>query len=389
MWASWATPKHSNSRYTKIKFLGKGGNGEVHLCQDAQLGTLVAVKTLRREQTAVPEEVQILQRLDVHENIVQYHAVLDHLTNPLRQRIVFEYCQNGNLDEYRSTFKDNLPETFLWNVFRQVSDALLFLHRAGIVHGDLKNENVLVAASKAGEKWPNLKICDFGAAKVRPTRRIPSSHCGTWVVQPPESETIYGPETDIWSLGVIIHALVHGNPPTSRAPLNERDPNRWFSRMNRVVPFGTPNKTLYKQFCHWHAQNPHYITRIDIPSSKTPMYSKLLNHFMMRALDINWETRITAYELHRFIPTLETFVSDMTAAGSEYLLNLFDGGRGWNWVLVSSITDSQIVRQLVFALTKCAQARENPAIMSHGQGLLQVMDTKDRAAASQYLDGAF
>ncbi|KAF2795358.1 kinase-like protein [Melanomma pulvis-pyrius CBS 109.77] len=389
MGPSRATPKHANSRYTKIKFLGKGGNGEVHLCRDDRLGKLVAIKTLRREHTSVPEEVQILQRLDVHENIIQCHAVLDHLTHPFRQSIVFEYCQSGNLNEYRNTFQDDLPETFLWNVFRQVSDALLFLHRAEIVHGDLKHENVLVATTKAGQKWPVLKICDFGAAIVRPTRRIPRSHYGTWTVQPPESETIYGPETDIWSLGVIIHTLVHGHPPTGMAPLYERDPDRWFSRMDRVVPFGTPNKTLYRQFCHWHAHNPHNITRIDIPSPIAPMYSKLLNHFMMRALDVNWETRVTVHELHRFIPTLETFASSMTAVGSQYLLNLFDGGRGWNWVLVSSVTESQIVRQLVFAVAQYSQARENPPIVNHGRKLLHLMDAKDRAAASQYLDEAF
>lgn len=66
-------------RYILIQLLGSDGNGEVHLCRDVKLGTLVAVKTIQHDPfDGLLDEVDVLQFLALNSNIVRYHTMLQH-----------------------------------------------------------------------------------------------------------------------------------------------------------------------------------------------------------------------------------------------------------------------------------------------------------------------
>jgi len=96
-------------------------------------------------------------------------------------------------------------------MFGQLCEGVDYLHRLNIVHRDLKLENVLLDSQQ------NIRIIDFGlAVSIRSHQQILTSYCGTPEYQAPEihkKQPYKGPPTDIWSLGVMLHALVMGELP--------------------------------------------------------------------------------------------------------------------------------------------------------------------------------
>lgn len=379
-----------NDRYTEIKPLAEGGNGQVHLCRDSRLGKLVAVKTIHREYSSEPHEVRVLKALGEHENIVRFRQALDHPTNPKYQKIVFEYCQMGDLEDYAQTFKDRIPEMFIWNVFSQLSNALVLLHQNGIVHGDLKMVNVLVTPPQKFEVWPRLKLADFGTSQIWPARNVPCAHLGTWGCSPPESDTMFGTETDIWALGAIIHVLAIGKQPYHKESIEQGDVGIWFYQNYGALPPGTPYPKYFMQYCYWQARHPCNPRRIDIRTrhawfQTTCKHSKLLNYFMMRCLDIEWRSRIAAFELHHFLPAIETFVLQITTAGHEDILDKFDDGRGPYWEKIYEMSDYKVLQQVYFAVADRATRWKNPRMMQMVRSLPGFMDAKDYADACRMM----
>jgi serine/threonine protein kinase len=110
-----------------------------------------------------------------------------------------------------------MPELLAWSIFRQVADALGYLHTRGFTHLDLKDENIIISDTLS------VKLIDFGSA--RPIPRDPvdwfdpnyfEGSLGTkgWVA--PEvlrGERFRGPEQDVWSLGVLLYVLVESRVP--------------------------------------------------------------------------------------------------------------------------------------------------------------------------------
>jgi serine/threonine protein kinase len=107
-------------------------------------------------------------------------------------------------------------------ITRKLADAIRYLHRRGIVHRDIKPENLLLSSKAADAE---VKLCDFGLAKLRPSAVQPShaadtnsdpymhTVCGTWAYSAPEvriSRQPYTHKVDLWSLGVIIFVLLSG-----------------------------------------------------------------------------------------------------------------------------------------------------------------------------------
>ncbi|QRC91744.1 hypothetical protein JI435_019520 [Parastagonospora nodorum SN15] len=134
----------------------------------------------------------------------------------------------------------------------------------------------------------------------------------------------HGPEGDIWGLGCIIHEMTAFRSPEIELTESIKHEEAWFRQNGMVVPTRTIQPRRYKAFCHYMAHHPAAPTRID----KAPLtYSKLLNHFMMRTLDVNYQKRITAYGLQRSLPVLETLARNIRLYGQESLLNAFDDGQ--------------------------------------------------------------
>lgn len=369
-----------NKRYIPLRLLGGGGNGQVHLCRDAQVGTLVAVKTVHHsEPLSPPLEARILRSMGQNANIVRYHIVLNHPSQDFYMQLVFEYCELGDLGDYiTGTMNDATPETFIWHAFKHITSGLHFIHSKGVVHGDLKCANVLLMPTTDGTIYPTLKISDFGAAELNPPHHVPLGHFGTLGYQPPESNTRHGPEGDVWALGCIIHELTARCLPELELQEPALDLETWFAMSGRIVPPGTLDPGLYKHLCHYMAYHPITPVRIDHPPRG---YSKLLNYFMMRALDTFYRTRITAYELQRSLPVLEKLVRDSLLSGQEWMLDRFDDSSDSRCELASIVTDSGVFEQVYYVLAIRARQKQNAELLVMGTPLLNNMDSAERVAA--------
>lgn len=376
-------------RYQPMRILGKGGNGVVHLCRDNSIGTLVAVKTIRHADTTAPSEVQILRLLGQHPNIVQYHTMQPHPTIMYDRQLVFEYCPTGDLADYvNETMIDHTPEMFLWQILKHVTNGLRYMHSQGMVHGDIKPANILLSPPPAGEYYPLLKLADFGAASLNTYPAIPRGHIGTKSWQPPEASWRTGPEADMWALGCVVHELAVRCSPCTEISEPDMQPEEWFDLGGWVVPNGTPYVEEYKDFCHFMAFHPPKAMRIDREREENPMpYSKLLNWVMMRALDTNYRSRITAAELHRMVLVLEPLVHKLMVSGQERVLNRFDDGRDAEWRTISAVGDSDVLQQVFRALATHAHGKKDMEVLMWGKGLLKLVVDEDRLACLKYAAG--
>jgi serine/threonine protein kinase len=371
------------SHYELIRHIGSGGNAHVDLCRDIMTGTLVAVKTLVLKNPAAPlAEASILQHLGHHSNIIRYHTSLLNPAHPSRLQLVFEYCPRGDLLDYLDTLDGPVPELFLWHVFKHVACGLAFLHSRGVVHGDIKPANILLTANREGESFSLPKIADFGAVSRNCPRNIPRGHLGTPAFQPPEETYQHGPESDIWALGCMIHEMVLGRLPVQELEEPDIDAIDWFEKSDLQVPDGITIPLLYKEFCFYQAFHAIDRTRIDHASGyTTKVYTKLLNHFMMRALELEAQTLITASQLHNTLPTLEAVVQHLHILGKEELLNCFDERRDIDGEEYVRVTESQVLRQLFENMGQQMHRRDDFAMRRKAMQMLYVMDPMDHVEA--------
>lgn len=161
-------------------------------------------------------ERHALMRLKGHPNIVSLIHTWSDLENCF---IATEYCPNGEL--WESCRRCGEPEIRAKFFFTQIIQGLSYMHRMGIVHRDLKAENILISKDSV------VKICDFGSSRdlFNPTmpctsnadrRRISFQHyVGTPNFIAPEAlENIENDElSDIWSLGCLFYQVLLGIPP--------------------------------------------------------------------------------------------------------------------------------------------------------------------------------
>lgn len=145
---------------------------------------VVAYRTLSKE-------VRILMRLD-HPNIVHLHQVID-MDGEIY--LIMDFANGGELIDYIASHK-RLGEKEGRKFFRQLISAIDHCHRAGVVHRDLKLENILLTTDK------NLLLSDFGLGRsITSDMQYLSTFCGTPLYAGPElvSGVIYnGPPADIW-----------------------------------------------------------------------------------------------------------------------------------------------------------------------------------------------
>jgi eukaryotic-like serine/threonine-protein kinase len=208
-------------RYHLISALGNGGMGTVWLAEDDILSRRVAVKEVsppaemtEREREMLRErtlrEARIAARLS-HPNVVTIYDVVEDDGRPW---IVMELIPSRSL---RDLVEEDGPLTVQQaaGVGLQILDALRAAHALGIMHRDVKPGNVLVDAGG------RAVLADFGIARTQDSPALTTS--GVLVGSPsyiaPERARGEpgGPESDLWSLGATLYALVEGRPPYDRA----------------------------------------------------------------------------------------------------------------------------------------------------------------------------
>ncbi|XP_028323308.1 hormonally up-regulated neu tumor-associated kinase homolog A [Gouania willdenowi] len=204
--------------------LGEGSFAKVREGLHALTGEKVAVKVIDKRKAKKDSYVTKnlrregkIQQMIRHPNITQ---LLDILETENSYYLVMELCPGGNLLN-RIYDKKRLDERETQKYIRQLVLAIEHLHRAGVVHRDLKIENLLL------DEQDNIKLIDFGLSNCAGILGYSdpfSTQCGSPAYAAPEllSRKKYGPKVDIWSIGVNMYAMLTGSLPFSVEPFSLR-----------------------------------------------------------------------------------------------------------------------------------------------------------------------
>ncbi|KAI8988348.1 kinase-like domain-containing protein [Mycotypha africana] len=152
-------------------------------------------------------EMSVCLSLPYHPCIIQINRVFES-NNKIY--IVMEYGKDGDL--FETVLKSFLEEDQVKIVFDQIAHAVAFLHDKGIVHRDLKLENIILC----NREQLKVKVCDFGISNFIQDGKHLETSCGTINYAAPELLTTprsYGAEVDIWSLGVLLYTALASNTP--------------------------------------------------------------------------------------------------------------------------------------------------------------------------------
>ena len=204
-------------RYEIVAELGRGAMGVVYKARDPQIDRLVAVKTVsmwgqdREEETDFRmrflNEAQAAGRLH-HAGIVSIFDVGENPENQ-EQYIVLEYVAGESLNRILAREK-KLPLSQALKLAEEIAEALDYAHAQGVVHRDIKPGNILVTEDG------HAKIADFGIAKLNLAHfTLPGRVMGTPAYMAPEQLSGEGVDgrSDLFSLGVILYAMVTGHSP--------------------------------------------------------------------------------------------------------------------------------------------------------------------------------
>ncbi|XP_034388406.1 NUAK family SNF1-like kinase 2 [Cyclopterus lumpus] len=204
--------KHNlKHRYEFLETLGKGTYGKVKKAKERS-GRLVAIKSIRKDKIKdeqdlvhIRREIEIMSSL-CHPHIITIYEVFE---NKDKIVIVMEYASRGDLYDYICD-KKNISEREARHFFRPIVSAVHYCHQNGIVHRDLKLENILLDGNG------NVKIADFGLSNLFHGDKYLQTFCGSPLYASPEivnGRPYRGPEVDTWSLGVLLYTMVHGTMP--------------------------------------------------------------------------------------------------------------------------------------------------------------------------------
>jgi len=205
--------------YTVGDVLGKGNYSVVKKCfrKDDPKKTPYAVKIIKdssltpEDREALKIETSILKQID-SPHIIKLFGFFE---DPAKREyyIVTEFVGGGELFD-RIIEKEYYSEKDAQKLVLTIAKALQYCHSRGVVHRDLKPENILLTSKNDDD---SVKIADFGFAKQIDTSsdEALSTSCGTPGYVSPEilNGQKYGPEVDMWSLGVIVYILLCGYPP--------------------------------------------------------------------------------------------------------------------------------------------------------------------------------
>uniref|UniRef100_A0A8C3FIT3 protein kinase C n=1 Tax=Chrysemys picta bellii TaxID=8478 RepID=A0A8C3FIT3_CHRPI len=194
--------------------LGSGQFGVVYGGKHRKSGRDVAVKVIdklrfpTKQESQLRNEVAILQSLR-HAGIVNLECMFE---TPEKVFVVMEKLHGDMLEMILSSEKGRLPERLTKFLITQILVALRHLHFKNIVHCDLKPENVLLASA---EPFPQVKLCDFGFARIIGEKSFRRSVVGTPAYLAPEVllNQGYNRSLDMWSVGVIMYVSLSGTFP--------------------------------------------------------------------------------------------------------------------------------------------------------------------------------
>lgn len=213
--------------YAVVRFLGAGVSGEVYLCMDIGSKKLYAIKVIQSKEKhsgnllqtgesdchPVSIEARVLNRLGRHENIVGVREIIHDLARS-RILLVMEYYEGGPLfDRNQMKLQHYVSEQVARAYAREMINGLLFLHKQGVIHRDLKLENILL------NRYGRIGLTDFGCStEFDMNDHVCRRKGGTPAFQAPEilhggSGTYGGKAADAYALGVCLYVLLYSRLP--------------------------------------------------------------------------------------------------------------------------------------------------------------------------------
>ena len=202
------TPDDPTKKFRNLVKIGQGASGGVYTAFEVGTNALVAIKQMNLEQQ--PKKDLIINEILVmrdskHKNVVNF---MDSFLVKGDLWVVMEYMEGGSLTDV-VTF-NMMSEGQIAAVCRETLHGLQFLHSKGVIHRDIKSDNILLSMEGS------IKLTDFGfCAQINESHMKRTTMVGTpyWMAPEVVTRKEYGRKIDIWSLGIMAIEMIEGEPP--------------------------------------------------------------------------------------------------------------------------------------------------------------------------------